>query len=42
MNKFNEIYKIANNNNDIIITTYIVQYNILELYSGDIGLKFKN
>ena len=42
MKKFNEIYKIANNNNDIIITTYIVQYNILELYSGDIGLKFKN
>ena len=42
MNKFNEIYKIGNNNNDIVITTYIVQYNILVLFAGDIALKFKN
>ena len=40
--KFNEIYKIGNNNNDIVITTYIVQYNILVLFAGDIALKFKN
>lgn len=41
-NKFNEIYNMTTNNNDIIITVYTIQYNILVLQSGDIGLKVQN
>jgi hypothetical protein len=41
-NKFNENYKISTNNNDISITTYIIQYNILEFNLGGVGLKNKN
>ena len=42
MKKFNVSYKMDTNNNDIVITTYVVQYNILKIFAGDIGLKFKN
>lgn len=41
-NKFKENYKISTNNNDISITTYIIQYNILEFNMGGVGLKNKN
>jgi hypothetical protein len=40
--KKNKIYKINEDNNDIVITVYIVQYNILGIISGDIGLKYQN
>jgi hypothetical protein len=40
--KFNDNYKISNNNNDIIVTNYIIQYNILEFQSGQVGIKNQN
>ena len=42
MKKFNQNYKMTDNNNDITITLYIVQYNILMISSGEVGLKFTN
>jgi hypothetical protein len=41
-NKFGENYKMGDNNNDILITLYIVQYNILIINSGDVGLRIQN
>lgn len=40
--KFNEIYRISTNSNDILCTIYIIQYNILVFQSGEVGLKFQN
>jgi hypothetical protein len=40
--KFGENYKMTTNNNDILITVYIVQYNILIINNGDVGLKIQN
>ena len=42
MKKFNSNYKMSQHINDIFITIYIVQYNILGIISGDIGLKVHN
>jgi hypothetical protein len=42
MKKFNTNYKMDENNDDIIITVYTVQYNILVIMSGTIGLKVHN
>ena len=42
MKKFKEIYKMSDNNNDIIIKVYIVEYNILTITSGEVGLTFSN
>jgi hypothetical protein len=40
--KFNTNYKMDDDNNDITITVYTVQYNILGIISGDIGLIMQN
>ena len=42
MKKFNENYKMSENNNDITITIYTVQYNILIISSGVAKLKVAN
>jgi len=42
MKKFNTNYKMDDDNNDITITVYTVQYNILGIISGDIGLIMQN
>jgi hypothetical protein len=40
--KFKTNYNMSNDNNDIVITVYTVQYNILIFQSGNVGLKVKN
>ena len=40
--KFGENYKMTTNNNDILITVYIVQYNILIINNGNVRLKIQN
>jgi hypothetical protein len=42
MKKFNSTYKMDDDNNDIIIRVYMVQYNILGIISGNIGVKVQN
>ena len=40
--KFKTNYKMSDTNNDIIITLYTVQYNILVFEAGNVRLKFQN
>ena len=40
--KFQTNYNISNNNNDIMITVYTIQYNILIFQFGGVGLKVQN
>ena len=40
--KFKTDYKMSENNNDIIITLYMVQYNILVFNAGNASLQFTN
>jgi hypothetical protein len=42
MKKFNTNYKMDDDNNDIVIKVYIMQYNILGIISGNIGVKVQN
>ena len=40
--KFKTNYNMSNDNNDIVITVYTVQYNILVFQAGNVSLKVKN